>query len=115
MSKDVLPPTVVEALVGGNKLEAIRRLKQITGMDLKAARDWVESYIRTNPEPGSELLQSFEGEASTRPHSPPKPAALHARPGLAPGEVPPGRGAAKWLALIAVGLIAVLAALYFRR
>ncbi len=37
-----LPPSVVEALERGNKLEAIKRLRAETGLGLKEARDAVE-------------------------------------------------------------------------
>ncbi len=42
MARDILPPTVVEALQGGNKIEAIKRLRGITGLGLKEAKDWIE-------------------------------------------------------------------------
>jgi ribosomal protein L7/L12 len=57
MPQDTLPPTVVEALKSGNKIEAIKRLRGITGLGLKEAKDWVESYERG----GESLANPFDG------------------------------------------------------
>jgi ribosomal protein L7/L12 len=166
MAKDILPPTVIEALHAGHKVEAIKRLRAITGQSLKDAKDWVDSYERTHAEPASEpqFGRSQGRDPGAAPTLPPdaidalkrgklveavkilraagfglaeakaildqvqkatpdgarfsahKPAAhLHvARPGLGPGEVPRGGGSGKWFALIVVGVVAVVAALYFR-
>jgi ribosomal protein L7/L12 len=167
MAKDILPPTVVEALEAGNKIEAIKRLRAITGQGLKESKDWIDSYERSHAEPTSEPQfgrpEGRDPQAAFRP--PPeaiealkrgnlveavkilrragvglaeakaildqiqkatpagarffahKPAThLHVpTPGLGPGEVPRGSGPGKWFALIMIGLVAVLAALYFRR
>lgn len=70
-----LPPTVQEALQRGNKIEAIKRLRQIEGIGLKEAKDAVEAS-------GAGMLQA-----------------------LAPGEVPESKGwlwVAVLLALAAV-------------
>jgi hypothetical protein len=114
--KDILPPTVAEALEAGNKIEAIRRLRGITGLGLKEAKDWIDSCERTGGEPMREFDRPDGGEpAKARFAAPAAQAPLPGRPGLGPGEVPRGSGPGKWLALIAVGFFAILAALYFRR
>ena len=38
-----LPPAVVEALQRGNKVEAIKLLRDATGLGLKEAKDWVDA------------------------------------------------------------------------
>jgi hypothetical protein len=105
MTTDVLPPPVREALDSGNKLEAIKRLRAITGLGLKEAKDWIEHHER------SASASSTEAHFSAQ-----IPAALsaHARKGLSPGEVARGGGANKWLALAALGALAVLVALFYR-
>jgi ribosomal protein L7/L12 len=63
MPQDVLPPTVVEALESGNKVEAIKRLRGITGLGLKEAKDWIESYERGGePAPASPFDSPSEGD-----------------------------------------------------
>jgi ribosomal protein L7/L12 len=49
--KDVIPPSVAEALHAGNKIEAIKRLRGITGLGLKEAKDWVDAYERSGAPP----------------------------------------------------------------
>ena len=77
------PLDVQEALRAGNKIEAIRRMRENTGMGLKEAK---------------EAVDAMEGAATA--------AGMH---GLAPGQVPDrGRG---WLPWVILGLLA--AGLYF--
>jgi hypothetical protein len=117
MAKDILPPTVIEALEAGNKIEAIKRLRAITGQGLKESKDWIDSYERSGGEEVREFDRPDGGEpakARFAAHQPAAPAPI-SRPGLGPGEVPRGSGPGKWFALIMIGLVAVLAALYFRR
>ena len=75
---DPLPPDVQAAIAQGRKIEAIKRLREAAGMDLKDAKDAVERHQR-----------------ATTPHA--APAAIHpeSRSGL-------------WLviALIAAALLA---------
>lgn len=166
MPKDVLPPNVIEALERGDKIEAIKRLRGITGLGLKEAKDWIESYQRGGAAPplrefdkpegrdpnasftlspeaiealkrGSpieaikiirqatgvglaeaksiveQIEKTIPAKARSAAGKPASHVSLHARAGLAPGEVARGGGPGKWLALIAVGLIVVLAALYY--
>lgn len=49
---DDLPQAVREALAQGNKLEAIKRLREATGLDLAAAKQRVEGAARVVPSGG---------------------------------------------------------------
>ena len=83
-----LPPDVKEALQSGNKIEAIKRLRQGTSVDLKEAKDAVETAhrpIRTSP---ADLK------------------------GYSPGEVPRAQNFA-WI--IAVAVVAFLVGIYLFR
>jgi hypothetical protein len=109
MAKDALPPTVAEALKSGNKIEAIKRLRGITGLGLKEAKDWIDNYERGGPAPLPEIAKNIPADARFAAH----PHAAHvSRPGLSPGEVARSGGAGKWLALIAVAVLVVLVVLY---
>jgi len=44
-----LPPAAVAALSNGNKIEAIKIVRQEWGTDLKDAKDAVDAYVRTQP------------------------------------------------------------------
>jgi len=44
-----LPEDVIAALVQGNKIEAIKRLRAARGIGLKDAKDQVEAYVPTDP------------------------------------------------------------------
>ena len=84
-----LTPEAIDAFKRGSPIEAIKIIREATGVGLAEAKSIVEEIAKQIP------------------------ASPYARPGLAPGEVPRGTGAGKWLALVAVGLLAVLAALYY--
>ena len=43
------PPAAIAALSSGNKIEAIKIVRQEWGVDLKDAKDAVEAYIKTQP------------------------------------------------------------------
>jgi hypothetical protein len=45
-----LPPEAVRALVNGNKIEAIKLVREMHEVDLKTAKTVVESYIEIHPE-----------------------------------------------------------------
>lgn len=62
MPQDILPPTVAEALKSGNKIEAIKRLRGITGLGLKEAKDWIESYERGVQPAASPFDSPSEGD-----------------------------------------------------
>jgi len=64
MNKD-LPHTVLEALRGGNKLEAIKRLRSLTGLGLKESKEWIDAYERGGAPPltGVQALVTRNPEA----------------------------------------------------
>lgn len=97
MTRDILPPAARQALERGNKIEAIKHLRSITGLGLKEAKDWIESYER-----GEQPTLSTPTSTNVRPGQ-----------GLAPGQVADSAGAGKWLALIAFAALAVITAFYF--
>ena len=72
-----LPPDVHAALQRGNKIEAIRLLREHTGLGLKEAKDAVEA----------------SGVRAT------------AQSDRAPGEMPPAAGAGRWLIAIAAAAL----------
>ncbi|MCM5682664.1 ribosomal protein L7/L12 [Schlegelella sp. S2-27] len=75
LSTPGLPLPVQQALQRGNKIEAIRLLREHTGLGLKEAKDRVEA------------AEASAGDASA---------------GLAPGEVPRRAGAAWWWGVAAL-------------
>jgi ribosomal protein L7/L12 len=81
-----LPPSVVEALQRGNKIEAVTRLRQQTGLGLKEAKDAVELFRQLHP----------------RPDDP------------SPGEVRDSGGALVWVA-VALAVVFLLAYRIFQR
>lgn len=78
-----LPPEAAQAMARGNKIEAIKLVREHTGLGLKEAKELVEAHEETRPRPGRKA----------------------AAPG-APGEVPRSSGAGG----LAIGVV-VLAAL----
>ena len=104
MTTNTLPPPVLEALNGGNKLEAIRRLREITGLGLAEARDQVDQYQRGGSAHVPEMPEDARFGVQV-----PAPSSAHARKGLGPGEVARDGAAGKWLALGALGAAGTLA------
>ena len=95
---DPLPADVIAALQRGNKIEAIKRLRQASGLGLKEAKDAVEAaeaagLPHAGADAGANAETSFTGRAS-----------------LAPGEVPRRRGSLARLLLAALVAAAVLVA-----
>jgi ribosomal L7/L12-like protein len=94
-----LPPEVVEALRKGNKIEAIKRLREATGVGLAEAKGAVEHLqwhgSSTNPKVSATVRVTVK-------KAPPG----HA-PGLSPGEVP--RSSISAGAIVALAVIAALA------
>ena len=65
--KDDLPAEAVAALWQGNKIEAIKMVRQALQVDLKGAKDKVDQYLRNEPALQQELAtaqtESFRGLA----------------------------------------------------
>jgi hypothetical protein len=78
-----LPPEAAQALARGRKIEAIKLVRQHTGLGLKDAKDLVEAHERDGPEPPS-------GDSPL------------AAMGRAPGEQPRGSGAAGFVVAVVV-------------
>ena len=87
-SKAAMPATVADALKQGNRIEAIRRLREQTGMGLKEAKDAVELQAHVH--------QSTPG-------------------GLSPGQVPDSPRALWWTVGLLVVAAAFLAYFLMRR
>lgn len=79
-----LPPDVLAALRAGHKIDAIRLMREATGLGLKEAKDAVEAF-----------------ESGQAPHA------------LSPGQVSRGLGAGSW-AIAAVGIAALVAMYFLR-
>jgi len=89
-SSGALPSPVQSALARGNKIEAIRLLREAAGLGLKEAKDQVDAFAAKK-----------------------SPASSAAGQGLAPGEVPRA-GGGRMALLIVIGL-AVLSYLVYRQ
>jgi ribosomal protein L7/L12 len=46
-----IPPSAVAALHEGRKIEAVKRVRPELGVDLKAAKERVEEFLRADPPP----------------------------------------------------------------
>jgi hypothetical protein len=116
-----IPPGVLEALKQGNKIEAIRLLREGTKMGLAESKAMVEMLDKMKGVAGTaqaiaNVLQGKASAAAARPAAsqPVAPVRMHAhpqanlplrRPGLSPGEVPrESSGAWGIVALVAIGL-----------
>lgn len=163
MPRDILPPAARQALEQGNKIEAIKQLRRVTGLGLKEAKDWIESYERGGEPPAlpsmephpegrdpnasftlskealdalrrgstieaikiirertgvglaeaKNIVEMIQKELPDVEDEQPTVASVRAGQHLAPGEVARGGSAGKWMALIAVAALLVLAAFYF--
>jgi hypothetical protein len=108
-----LPPNVVEALQKGNKIEAIKLLRQMTKMGLAEAKSMIEMQAQARP--AAAKPPSSQVATHSTPHVPPHasvpPVTLNGVGGLSPGEVPrtPGGG----ISFLILAVIAVIAAWYF--
>lgn len=59
-SNGSLPSEVLAALQQGNKVEAIKRLREARDLQLKDAKDEVDRYVRNDPT----LARKYEQQAS---------------------------------------------------
>jgi hypothetical protein len=60
-----LPPNVVSALSQGRKIEAIKLLRESSGLGLKDAKETVEAYAESRPEVGTRLAAANREGAGT--------------------------------------------------
>ena len=105
-----LSQEAVKALRSGNKVEAIKLVREATGLGLAEAKTMVEAIEKGLPGVAAKAVRrSLAAAVRPAPASPP----LRAGPGLAPGEVPHVGGQGKWLVLFAVAVVLVVGALYY--
>ena len=103
----VLPPAVVEALQRGDKMAAVKLLRERTGLGLKAARERIEQagfQASGFPAAASSAAPAAQPHLDHRIEAPRDHLAPRAN-GLAPGEVPRSNGAF-WLVLLLLALVA---------
>ena len=50
-----LPTAAIEALTRGHKIDAIKILRQESGLGLREAKDAVDSYVQSRPELASQF------------------------------------------------------------
>jgi hypothetical protein len=60
-----LPPHVLDALRRGQKIEAIKRLRESLNLDLKSAKEIIERYERTHAVPKHESVRGMITEDRT--------------------------------------------------
>lgn len=60
-----LPPDVLDALSRGQKIEAIKRLRESLNLDLKSAKEIIERYERTHVVPKHESVRGMITEDRT--------------------------------------------------
>ena len=56
-----LPAAAIEALTKGQKIEAIKIVRQEWGLGLREAKDAVEAYVAARPMPASQAGESNPG------------------------------------------------------
>ena len=111
--RPAFPPAVLEALKKGNKLEAIKLLREASKTGLAEAKAMVEAVqaVRAGDKPAARPAP-VEGRrpvgATAVRHVPPMPGYVpHSKSGLSPGEVPRGGGELGWIVVAVVGLVAI--------
>lgn len=60
-----LEQDVVEALISGRKINAIKRLREHRNIGLKQAKETIERYIRDNPEVALRMKKTNSGNGLT--------------------------------------------------
>jgi hypothetical protein len=102
-----IPKEVIDALEGGDLIEAIKRLRK-SGLGLAEAKSALEAYARSLPERASDPRKPEPSHSFETPRNQPPPLLPRAG-GLAPGEVPRSN-TGLWIVLAAV---AALVAYYY--
>jgi len=112
-NRPTFPPAVLEALKRGNKIEAIKLLRQVTKMGLaetKALVDAIEAQ-RTAGGPGApnRTTSASAAQPSIRIRQHPTHHYVpHSKSGLSPGEVPRTGDSLGWLWVVLVVAAAVV-------
>jgi hypothetical protein len=105
-----IPPEAAAAAARGDLIEAIKRTREVTGLGLKESKELVEAHLRGQAEGwnhGSADDGAAGGGGMAAPRQPSSAATPARRPGLAPGEEPPGRFPWGLLAVLVAGAVAV--------
>ena len=105
--KITLTPEAVAALRGGNKIEAIRLMREKSGIGLAEAKAVVEAFERVSAIPaGAKVVmkQAIHVKRGAPVHIDSPPA------GLSPGEVP--RAAGSWKVAVAIVIAIIVAFLW---
>lgn len=55
-----LPKPAIQALEQGQKIEAIKVLRQLEGCDLKTAKDRIDAYLAAHPELATQPIRHQE-------------------------------------------------------
>jgi len=144
MAQNPLPAQVQQALERGHLIEAIKLLREASGLGLAEAKHAIEAHANRVPEPGGGGIQAppsmpIEAVAALQRGNKIEAIRLYrahnrvdlkqakeavdafeassptpAAPGLAPGEVPPSKNGVWWLAAFVIGL-AILGFMVLRR
>jgi hypothetical protein len=95
------PPAVLEALRKGNKLEAIKLLRQASkaGPGMKPAK--------AAPKQAAAAHRPTVGAHAVTPARPIPGYIPHSRSGLSPGEVPRGGGETGWIFVVIAALVSI--------
>ena len=103
------PPAVLEALRKGNKLEAIKLLREASKAGLAEAKSMVEAAQGMKPanapKQAAAVHRPTVGAHAVTPARPIPGYIPHSRSGLSPGEVPRGGGQAGWIFIVIAALI----------
>ena len=105
------PPGVIEALKRGDKIEAIKLLRQVSKMGLAETKALVDAMAAQNPKVAAAKAQAVQAIAAAA-HQPsikihhhvPAHYVPHSKSGLSPGEVPHSGGQFGWVFVLLIGV-----------
>jgi hypothetical protein len=110
--RPTLPPAVLEAWRRGDKIGAIKLLRQSTQLGIAEAKTILDAMQRANAEVGEGRPPPAPHGTPHGPHRPVPHPVYRSRPGLSPGQVPSRSGGGiGWMLLLVVGMVAVWYAL----
>jgi len=106
--RPTIPPQVLQALQSGNKIEAIKLLRQAASMGLAEAKNMVDALDAAKARTAADTAR--QGATSPRglpAHHKPAPVNpyLARRPGLSPGEMPRTGADFGWVMVLLAGLV----------
>jgi len=104
-----LPPEVLAALKAGNRIEAIKILRQRMGVGLAEARSRMEALEARSPASGDKGADAAAPVRTPARTAAPrlKPAGYVRREGLSPGEVPRTSGGTQAVIIVIAIVIAI--------